>query len=91
MANVKVLSDPMKEWANDTCGANASQPALHDTEDIEEFPLLLQSGDVMALLEVARQEGLTAAGLARRLIGDYLRQTRSTLLVRNSSEGRRRS
>jgi hypothetical protein len=47
---------------------------LYDSEAVEEFPLLLQSADLTALSEVARQQGLTAAGLARRLICDYLRQ-----------------
>jgi hypothetical protein len=57
-------------------------------DDIEEFPLQLQCEDVRALVETARREGLSAAGLARRLIGDYLRQTRSTVLVKNVSAGR---
>jgi hypothetical protein len=54
----------------------SSQPALHDGEDLEELPLLLRSADVSALIEVAEQQGLTAARLARRLICDCLRQTR---------------
>jgi hypothetical protein len=43
-------------------------------EDIEEFPLLLQSEDVSALIEAARQHGLCAARLARLVIRDYLRR-----------------
>jgi hypothetical protein len=59
-----------------------------DTEDIEEFPLLLPSGDVRALIEAARLQGLTAPGLARRLIGDYLHQMQSSLPGGTSPEGR---
>jgi hypothetical protein len=50
-----------------------SQPAFHDSEDLEEFVLLLRSDDATALIEAAGQQGLTAAGLTRRLICDYLR------------------
>ena len=43
--------------------------------EIEEFPLLLSSDDVRALIDVARQQGTSAVGLARQLVIDYLRQT----------------
>jgi hypothetical protein len=59
-------------------GGNCAQPARHDIDEIEEFPLLLRSGDVTALIAAARQQRISAVGLVRRLIGDYLRQTRST-------------
>jgi hypothetical protein len=59
-------------------GASCAEASLHDTEeDILEVPLLLQSSDVRALIEAARQQGTTAASLARRLIGDYLRKPRT--------------
>jgi hypothetical protein len=58
---------------------NWVQPARHDIDEIEEFPLLLKSGDVTALIAVARQQGISAAGLVSRLIGDYLGRTRRTL------------
>ena len=61
------------------CRTPCSEPALHDTEDIEEFPLLLPSGDVSALIEAAGQQGLCAAGLARLVIQDYLLRIRSAL------------
>jgi hypothetical protein len=48
-------------------------------EDIEEFPLLLQPSEVRELVEAARQEGLSATGLARCLIRDYLLWVRSDL------------
>jgi hypothetical protein len=66
-------------------GTLVSESVLGETEDIEEFPLLLQSGDVRDLIDAARQEGLTAAGLARRLICDHLHQVHSTLPVQNRS------
>jgi hypothetical protein len=56
----------------------SSQPALHDSGDLDELPLLLRSADVTALIEFAEQQGLAAARLAPRLICDYLRQTRTT-------------
>jgi hypothetical protein len=71
-----------------------------DTEDIEEFPLLLPSGDVRALIEAARLQGLTAPGLARRLIADYLQsaagvpdeaETVCLLLEHLAANGRARS
>jgi hypothetical protein len=66
-------------------GTLVSESVLDETEDIEEFPLLLQSRDVRDLIDAARQEGLTAAGLARRLIRDYLHHVRSTRPVRYCS------
>jgi len=60
-------------------GGNCAQPARRDIDEIEEFPLLLKSGDVTALIAAARQQDISAAGLVRRLIGDYLRRTRSPL------------
>jgi hypothetical protein len=61
-----------------------------ETDDLEEFPVLLQSCDVRDLIEVARKRGLSASGLARRLVRDFLRRTRGILLVGNisASEGR---
>jgi hypothetical protein len=66
-------------------GTLASESVLDETEDIEEFPLLLQGGDVRDLIDAARQEGLTAAELARRLIRDYLHHVHSTLPTPNCS------
>ena len=61
-----------------------------ETDDLEEFPVLLQSCDVRDLIEAARKQGLSATGLARRLVRDFLRRTRGILLVGNisASEGR---
>ena len=56
---------------------SSAEPAARDAGDIEEFPLLLQMEDVSALIQVARQQGLCATGLARRVIHDYLLQMRS--------------
>jgi hypothetical protein len=68
-------SDPTSGGTGDSLGADSTWPALTDPEDIEEFPLLLTSSEVSALIEAARRQGLTAAGLARRLVADYLRRT----------------
>ncbi len=87
MATVNSLNDPPRERSDGPLGAYSTRPVLRDSEDVEEFPLLLQSDQVRALIEVAGHQGLTAVGLARRLIGDYLRQTWSALPARNSSAG----
>jgi hypothetical protein len=50
------------------------EPADQDGEDIEEFPLLLQTADVSALIKIAARQGHCAASLARRVIHDYLLQ-----------------
>jgi hypothetical protein len=74
--------------ANDISRVISIQPGPQDTQDIEEFPLLMQSADVRALIDAARQQGLTAAGLARRVLGDYLRRTESAMPLSNNSERR---
>ena len=56
-----------------------------DTDDLEEFPVLLQSCDVRDLIEAARKQGLSATGLARRLVRDFLHQSRGVLFVANVS------
>jgi hypothetical protein len=45
-----------------------------EPEDVCEVELLLPRDHVCRLIEAAREEGLTAAALARRLIGDFLRR-----------------
>jgi hypothetical protein len=87
MATVNSLDDPPRERSDGPLGAYSTRPVLRDSEDVEEFPLLLQSEQVRALIEVARHQGLTAVGLARCLIGDYLRRTSNTLPAKNSSAG----
>jgi hypothetical protein len=63
--------------------------AIAADEDIEEFPLLLQTRDVGDLIEAARQQGLCAAGLARLVIHDYLTRARSNFaqIVNGSPRG----
>jgi hypothetical protein len=80
-------SDTTNGGAGDSFRADSTRAALTDPHDIEEFPLLLTSGDVRALIEVARRQGLTAAGLARRLVADYLRRTQGAFRARNESSG----
>jgi hypothetical protein len=63
------LVDPLEVYS--------SELTLDDNRDVEEFPLLLQPDEVRELIAAARQEGLSAAGLARYLIRDYLLWTRS--------------
>ena len=58
----------------------------HDAKEIEEFPLLLNSSEVSALIEAARRQGLCAASLARRVIHQYLLETQSSLAEPFESE-----
>jgi hypothetical protein len=52
---------------------NHSSPlTANDDQDVEEFPLLLPPSDVRELIQAARRQGLSAPGLARHLIRDYL-------------------
>jgi hypothetical protein len=67
--------------------ADSTKAALVDPQDIEEFPLLLTSADVRALIDAARRQGLSAAGLARRLIADYLRRNRDAVRATSQSAG----
>jgi hypothetical protein len=59
-----------------------------ESQDVEEFPLLLSSSDVRDLIDVARQQGVSAVGLARQLVTDYLRRTRGTVRATTNSAGR---
>ncbi|MBV8487565.1 MAG: hypothetical protein JO161_04750 [Planctomycetaceae bacterium] len=70
---------PMRGALTDPRQVHSLKPALDDTTDLEEFPLLLQPSEVHELIEAARQEGLSAASLARWLIRDYLLWVRSDL------------
>ena len=53
------------------------QPSAFAFNDIEEFPVLMCSEDVSELIEVARWQGVTAAGIVRGLIRDYLQRLRA--------------
>jgi hypothetical protein len=53
------------------------QPTAFAFDDIEEFPVLMCSEDVSELIEVARWQGVTAAGIVRGLIRDYLQRLRA--------------
>jgi hypothetical protein len=55
---------------------------LQDKDEIEEFPLLLKSSEVSALIEAARKQGLCAATFAREAIHQYLLDAQS-----NSAKG----
>jgi len=57
----------------------SAEPALDDNQDVDEVPILLCRSEMRELVEAARQEGLTAAGLGRYLIREYLLWTRSDL------------
>jgi len=62
-----------------------------ETDDLEVFPVLLPSDDVRDLIEAARKRGVSATGLTRSLVRDFLRQTRGILSVRNISASESRS
>ena len=89
MTTANVLNKHVQSYSED-CMADSSFGEQDATDDLEEFPVLLQSGDVRDLIEAARKRGLSATALARRLVRDFLRRTRGILLVGNisASEGR---
>jgi hypothetical protein len=51
---------------------NPSTLSTNDGYDVEEFAVLLRTSEVRELIDQAQQQGLSAAGLARHLICDYL-------------------
>ena len=53
-------------------GTSLSTGTLSDNDDVEEFPLLLASDDVSALIRAADRHGLCAASLARLVIQDFV-------------------
>ncbi|MFN0021727.1 MAG: hypothetical protein ACKVP0_26060 [Pirellulaceae bacterium] len=74
MTTTKVLNKRVRDYANEAI-ADSQLLAIDDSDDLEEFPVLLQSRDVRELIAAARQLGLSATGLARVLVRSYLRRT----------------
>ena len=64
---------------------------VDDNQDVDEFPLLLQANEVRELIEVAQQQGFSAAGLARHLIRDYLLWLRSDFVRALGQKQRRQA
>ena len=91
MTRANILNEAVPANSDETI-AESTALALADTDDIEEFPVLLASDDVRELIEAARRRGLSATGLARSLVRDFLRRTRGILLAESvaSSQSRRR-
>ena len=89
MTTTNVLNKDVPDCADDALG-DSSYLAIDETDDLEEFPVLLQSGDVRDLIEAARKRGLSATGLARRLVRDFLRTNAGHLVGRKhlGNEGR---
>jgi len=75
MTTTTVLNKRVRDCADEAI-ADSMLLAIDDSDDLEEFPLLLQSGDVRQLVAAAKQLGLSATGLARVLVRSYLRKTR---------------
>jgi hypothetical protein len=69
-----MASDAMNGPAGCSLRAYPTWADRTEPQDIEEFPLLLGSSDVRDLIEAARRQGVSAAGLARQLVIDYLRR-----------------
>jgi hypothetical protein len=81
-------SDPTNGGAGHSLRAHSTWANRTELQDVEEFPLLLSSGDVRALIDVARQQGVSAVGLARQLVTDYLQRTRGAVRATTNSPGR---
>jgi hypothetical protein len=89
MRTTRVLNEHVQAYPDDALVD--SNLAKDETDDLEEFPVLLPSDDVRDLIEAARKRGLSATGLARGLVRDFLRQTRGILSVGNISASESRS
>ncbi len=89
MSPTRILNEQVQDCPEDALAD--SSLANDDTDDLEEFPVLLQSCDVRDLIEAARKRGLSATGLARRLLRDFLRRTRGALFVASVSASGSRS
>ena len=74
MTTIKVLNKGVRDSADEAI-ADSKLLAIDDSDDLEEFPVLLQSGDVRELIAAARQLGLSATGLVRVLVRSYLRRS----------------
>jgi hypothetical protein len=85
MRAANVLNKRVRDSAGDAI-ADSMLLAIVDSDDLEEFPVLLQSSDVSDLIAAARQLGLSATGLARLLVRSYLRRTRGIVLVGDLSK-----
>ena len=89
MTTANVLNEHVQAYPDDAF-VDSRCLEKDDTDDLEEFPVLLQSGDVRDLIEAARKRGLSGTALARRLVRDFLRRTREILSVGNISANERR-
>jgi hypothetical protein len=87
MTTVKVFNKRVRDYPDDAI-ADSMLLAIDDSDDLEEFPVLLQSRDVRELIAAARQLGLSATGLARLLVRNYLRRSRGILSVGDLSKTR---
>jgi hypothetical protein len=90
MSTANVLNEQLPGYPDDAL-TDSTYLAIDDPDDLEEFPVLLQSCDVRDLIEAARKRGLSATGLARGLVRDFLRRTRGILFVANVSASESRS
>jgi len=75
MTTTKALTKRVRDCAEEAIH-DSRLLAIDDSDDLEEFPVLLHSGDVRELIAAARQLGLSPTGLARVLVRSYLRRTR---------------
>ena len=89
MRTTNVLNEHVPAYPDDALADSNFE--RDETDDLEEFPVLLQSCDVRDLIEAARKRGVSASGLARRLVRAFLRQTRGILFVDNVSTSESRS
>jgi hypothetical protein len=79
MGHPRNLRFPMQAGLVNPVDFQSADSTLDDDRDVEELSLLLHGSELRELAEAAQQEGLTAAGLARYLIREYLLWTRSEL------------
>jgi hypothetical protein len=67
---------------------DSSWPDFSDSLDVEEFPLLLTTSDVRALIDAAGRQGISPAAFARRVITDFLERTGGSACATHRAAGR---
>ncbi len=65
----------------------ATPNSLDDSDEWEELPVLLQSGDVSDLIWAARQRGLSAPALARSIVRGFLQHMRGAVAATGACQG----
>ena len=86
MSMRNILCERLAECA-DGESMGATRNGFGDSDEWEELPVVLQSGDVSDLIWAARQRGLSAPALARSILRGFLQRMRGTVAVTGACQG----